>query len=115
MWQAAERGEGEYIAIFVPWYWQDEYRPRSSPISNFPTTIDSIKRSMARPAADAVAGEQDRRVRRGFEWLFDQEYPATPALAFRVPTGQAADLADHRDGGGQQRLPTPRGPADHRL
>jgi len=27
-WQAAERGESPYIAIFVPWFWQDEYRDR---------------------------------------------------------------------------------------
>jgi hypothetical protein len=25
-WQMAERGEGEFIAIFVPWFWQPEYR-----------------------------------------------------------------------------------------
>ena len=25
MWRDAERGEGDYIAIFVPWFWQDEY------------------------------------------------------------------------------------------
>ena len=25
-WQAAEAGTSEYIAIFVPWYWQPEYR-----------------------------------------------------------------------------------------
>ena len=24
-WQLAERGESEYQAIFVPWYWQTEY------------------------------------------------------------------------------------------
>jgi hypothetical protein len=25
MWKAAESGDSEYIAIFIPWYWQDEY------------------------------------------------------------------------------------------
>lgn len=25
MWQAAEAGISDFIAIFVPWYWQDEY------------------------------------------------------------------------------------------
>lgn len=24
-WQSAESGDSEYIAIFVPWYWQEEY------------------------------------------------------------------------------------------
>jgi hypothetical protein len=27
-WQSAERGEGDFQAIFVPWFWQDEYRRR---------------------------------------------------------------------------------------
>ena len=27
-WQQAESGEGDYIPIFVPWFWQDEYRRR---------------------------------------------------------------------------------------
>jgi hypothetical protein len=26
LWKQAEKGIGEYIAIFVPWFWQDEYR-----------------------------------------------------------------------------------------
>src|SRR5207245_4916074 len=25
-WREAETGMSEYIAIFVPWFWQDEYR-----------------------------------------------------------------------------------------
>ena len=25
-WQMAESGESDFIAIFVPWYWQDEYK-----------------------------------------------------------------------------------------
>lgn len=29
-WQAAERGESQYIAIFVPWFWQEEYTDRVS-------------------------------------------------------------------------------------
>jgi hypothetical protein len=27
-WRAAETGQSEFIAIFVPWFWQDEYRKR---------------------------------------------------------------------------------------
>src|SRR3546814_8040535 len=25
-WQRAEAGQSEYQAIFIPWYWHDEYR-----------------------------------------------------------------------------------------
>jgi hypothetical protein len=28
-WQQAEAGIGDYIAIFVPWFWSDEYARRS--------------------------------------------------------------------------------------
>ena len=26
MWRDAETGASDYIAIFVPWFWQEEYR-----------------------------------------------------------------------------------------
>lgn len=26
MWQKAESGESDYIAIFIPWFWQEEYK-----------------------------------------------------------------------------------------
>ena len=25
-WKAAEKGLSEFVAIFVPWYWQSEYK-----------------------------------------------------------------------------------------
>src|SRR5262252_5821051 len=30
-WRGAEAGDNDYIAIFVPWYWQDEYRRTPPP------------------------------------------------------------------------------------
>src|SRR5690606_4193267 len=27
-WRKAEKGESDFIAIFVPWFWQSEYRTR---------------------------------------------------------------------------------------
>ena len=30
-WRKAERGESEFQAIFVPWFWQDEYRKAPPP------------------------------------------------------------------------------------
>lgn len=89
MWQAAERGEGEYIAIFVPWFWQDEYR---SPVNALHVLSDE---DLKYQAAYGLSPEQMQwRANKiaeygsGYEWLFDQEYPATAALAFRSPTGK---------------------------
>ena len=84
MWEDAERGRGDYLAVFVPWFWQEEYR--------------------AMPPADWTPPPEQREYGQAFgldlmqmywRWkkivtdfrndasLFDQEYPATPALAFR--------------------------------
>ena len=87
MWQDAEAGKGEYIAIFVPWYWQDEYRARvpkdfqlSSDDQKYQAAYGLDQEQMAWRANKIITYGQ------GFAWLFDQEYPATPALAFRSST-----------------------------
>ena len=87
MWQAAEAGEGEYIAIFVPWYWQEEYR---TPVKeNLELSEDDLKYQQA---YDLDLEQMQWRANKiaeygkGFEWLFNQEYPATAALAFQTST-----------------------------
>jgi hypothetical protein len=87
MWQAAEAGESDYIAIFVPWYWQDEYRAvvkknleLSEEDVEYQRTYGlSLEQMQWRANKIASYGE-------GFAWLFDQEYPATAALAFQTST-----------------------------
>ena len=89
MWQNAEAGIGEYIAIFVPWFWQEEY---CSPVRADFELSDADREYMA--AYQLSMEQMQWRANKiaeygaGFEWLFDQEYPATPALAFRTPTGK---------------------------
>ena len=87
MWQEAEAGRGDYIPIFIPWFWQDEYRSKVRP--DLALTPDeelymrayglSLEQMQWRANKIASYGE-------GYAWLFDQEYPATPALAFRSST-----------------------------
>ena len=87
MWQEAEAGNGEYIAIFVPWYWQEEY---ATPVTDkLELSADDLKYQ----AAYGLTLEQMQwrankisEYGKGFEWLFDQEYPATAALAFQTST-----------------------------
>lgn len=91
MWQDAEAGKGEYQAIFVPWFWQDEYR--STPKPEFEAELSDADRVYMQAYGLDLQQMQWRAHKiaeygSGFEWLFDQEYPATPALAFRVPTGK---------------------------
>lgn len=87
MWEQAEAGQGEYIAIFVPWMWQDEYR--LPPPEGFVLTDEELKYK------EAYGCDLEQMVWRrakiseygkGFEWLFDQEYPATASLAFQTST-----------------------------
>lgn len=87
MWQEAEAGRGLFIPIFVPWYWQDEYRAPIKP--DLELSQEDIKYQLAygldmeqmqwRANKIATYGQ-------GFEWLFDQEYPATASLAFQSAT-----------------------------
>lgn len=85
MVQDALRGIGDYRLVFIPWFWQPEY---SAPVPD----------SFVMDADEAIYAERHglsaeqmvwrrRKVQtdfRGDVALFDQEYPATPALAFRA-------------------------------
>lgn len=87
MWQDAEAGIGEYIAIFVPWFWQDEYRTRVP--KEFTLSSDEVKYKEAyKLDNEQMVWRRNKIITygQGFEWLFDQEYPATPSLAFKSAT-----------------------------
>lgn len=87
LWQDAEAGLSDFIPIFVPWYWQEEYRAPVKP--GFSLSADdreyqeayglSIEQMQWRANKISTYGV-------GFEWLFDQEFPATASLAFKTST-----------------------------
>ena len=87
-WQLAESGQSDFIAIFVPWFWQDEYRR--------PTPGDFVRTDEEDSLAD-IYGLDDEQL----EWrrkkivelassggdgaaAFRQEYPCTPTEAFQL-------------------------------
>lgn len=86
-WKKAEAGIGEYINIFIPWYWQDEYR---KPADNFKRTEDETELSeiyaldneqlawRRQKIIDLSAGGAD-----GVS-AFMQEYPCNSAEAFQM-------------------------------
>ncbi len=87
LWQDAEVGRSDWIAIFVPWYWQDEYRAPVKP--GFVLSALDLEYQEAYgldPAQMQWRANKIATYGAGFEWLFDQEYPAIPALAFQSPT-----------------------------
>jgi DNA-binding XRE family transcriptional regulator len=89
-WREAETGRNEYIAVFVPWYWQDEYRLTA----NAAFKLDPEESEYS--ALYGLDGEQMawRRAKideLGDALLFKQEYPATAAEAFQM-SGQDSYL-----------------------
>lgn len=90
-WQQAEAGISDFIAIFVPWYWQDEYAEPPAP--DFRLTIQEIelaenygltyaqlnwrRKKIVQLSVNGVDGEKS----------FRQEYPNNANEAF-VLTGE---------------------------
>lgn len=82
-WQAAEAGLSEYIAIFVPWYWQTEYR-KAVPAGFTLTSEEQKYRDAYKLDLEQMAWRRAKIVELKDETLFKQEYPATAAEAFQV-------------------------------
>lgn len=90
-WQLAEAGLSDFIAIFVPWFWQEEYQ--RIPDANFTLTNDEVelqqqyglninqlawrRAKIAQLSVNGVDGEK----------AFKQEYPCNPTEAFQL-TGE---------------------------
>lgn len=87
MWQEAEAKRGLFIPIFVPWFWQDEYR---APVrDDLELSVEDVKYQLAYGLDREQMQWRANKISsygKGFEWLFDQEYPATPSLAFQSAT-----------------------------
>lgn len=93
MWQDAEAGISDFIAIFVPWYWQDEYYSMPDDIVSFVNTpleeelqdiynlsvgqLNWRRKKIVELSVNGVDGEKS----------FRQEYPSNAAEAF-ILTGE---------------------------
>lgn len=87
-WKMAERGEGEFIPLFVPWFWQEEYckpidcefiqtdaeRTLSNQYDLTPEQIHWRRLKIVELGADGTDGER----------AFRQEYPCNAAEAFQL-------------------------------
>lgn len=82
-WKRAEAGLSEFIAIFVPWFWQTEYRKEVGPSFRMDADEAELAEQFGLDAeqvawrrakiADDFNGDVSR---------FQQEYPCTPSEAF---------------------------------
>lgn len=81
LWQRAERGDGDFIAVFIPWYWQDEYQV--TPQADFSLTPEETAYAEAYGLSDQkMAWRRSKIVELG-EVKFKQEYPANAIEAFQ--------------------------------
>jgi hypothetical protein len=82
-WRDAEAGKNDYIAIFVPWFWQEEYRKPT--LADF--SLDEEETEYAELYGldlEQMAWRRHKIVELKDPILFKQEYPATAAEAFQM-------------------------------
>lgn len=90
LWTMASKRRSEYLPIFIPWFWQQEYR--REPPDGFELTGDEEE---YREAYMLTLGQMAWRRNkvdtdfRGDVSLFDQEYPASAELAFASSSPRA--------------------------
>lgn len=88
MWLQAEKGESDYIAIFLPWMIQDEYRIPDPP--PFDPTVEELDYQAMHGLDNAqLAWMHYKNIELGGDpgtigFLFKQEYPATAQEAFQT-------------------------------
>lgn len=82
IWQEAESGTSEYIAIFVPWYWQKEYRKNADGL--ILTEDEILYRDSYDLDNEQIAWMRNKISELGDRTLFKQEYPANASEAFQI-------------------------------
>jgi hypothetical protein len=82
-WSDAEQGKSDYIPIFVPWFWQDEYRMDVP--EGFRLTQDESEYAKAYKLDNAqMLWRRTKITKLKDPLLFMQEYPANAAEAFQM-------------------------------
>lgn len=81
-WQQAESGIGDYQAIFVPWFWQDEYQRSAEGFE--PDDEEAEYMGLHGLTPEQMAWRRAKIAELKDPLLFKQEYPATAAEAFQT-------------------------------
>lgn len=93
-WQQAEAGIGDYITVFIPWFWQDEYS-RAVP-DGF--VLDEEEREYQQAFGLTLSQMVWRRAKIAElkdPVLFKQEYPATASEAFQMSGHDSYIIPEH--------------------
>jgi hypothetical protein len=81
-WRDAETGGNDFVAIFVPWFWQDEYR-KAPPRGFVPSAEEREYRDLYGLDDAQICWRRRKIAELKDESLFKQEYPANAAEAFQ--------------------------------
>lgn len=86
--QLAESGESDYIAIFIPWFWQEEYK-KECPLSFLPNEEEIILKEAFILTNEQLAWRRMKIVDLSVNGVdgakaFNQEYPSTANDAFLI-------------------------------
>lgn len=87
MWMDASAGRGKYIAIFVPWYWQEEYRekiPKYFTLDEEEQKYFDAYKDNGLTDLEQMLWRRNKIIELKDPLLFKQEYPATASEAFQV-------------------------------
>jgi hypothetical protein len=112
-WKMAETGLSDFIAIFVPWFWQDEYRKELPIDFDMSTEEEELaeqyqlddsqiyfrRQKVIELSADGTNGEK----------AFKQEYPMNASEAFQVSGGDGL-ITSHEIVRARKNKVTPSGP-----
>jgi len=87
-WQEAIVGKSDYIAVFIPWFWQEEYVRRVS--MDFVLSNEAGEGELSEVeyaelfdlSLERMAWRRGKMQELRSHALFDQEYPATAEMAF---------------------------------
>lgn len=82
-WQQSEAGIGDYIPIFVPWFWSDEYE-REVPVGFELTAEEEHIAALYELTHRKMAWRRAKVAELKDAALFSQEYPSTAAEAFQA-------------------------------
>lgn len=87
MWLDATAGKGKYTAVFIPWYWQDEYREKVP--ERFQLNAEELQylkayKDNGLTDLEQMVWRRNKIIELKDPMLFKQEYPATASEAFQL-------------------------------
>ena len=91
-WNSAIDGGSDFIPIFIPWMWERRYEaeiPEGFALNEDERAYQEQYSTPKCPITLPKMAWRRNKIKRygtGFEWLFDQEFPAVPELAFQTGT-----------------------------